>query len=30
VYVATRGNNSGGADSSTTTPGELEIYGLTQ
>jgi hypothetical protein len=30
VYVATRGNNSGGADSSTSTPGELEIYGLTQ
>ena len=30
VYVATRGNNTGGADSSTSTPGELEIYGLTQ
>jgi hypothetical protein len=29
VYVATRGNNTGGADSSTSTPGELEIYGLT-
>ncbi len=29
VYVATRGNNSGGADNSTSTPGELEIYGLT-
>jgi hypothetical protein len=29
VYVATRGNNAGGADSSTTVPGELEIYGLT-
>jgi hypothetical protein len=28
VYVATRGNNTGGADSSTSTPGELEIYGL--
>jgi hypothetical protein len=28
VYVATRGNNSGGADTSTSTPGELEIYGL--
>lgn len=28
VYVGTRGNNAGGADSSTTTPGELEIYGL--
>ncbi len=30
VYVATRGNNTGGADGSTSTPGELEIYGLTQ
>ncbi len=30
VYVATRGNNTGGADSSTSTPGELEIYGLKQ
>jgi hypothetical protein len=30
VYVATRGNNTGGANSSTSTPGELEIYGLTQ
>ena len=30
VYVGTRGNNIGGADSSTSTPGELEIYGLTQ
>jgi hypothetical protein len=29
VYVATRGNNTGGADNSTSTPGELEIYGLT-
>lgn len=28
VYVGTRGNNIGGADSSTSTPGELEIYGL--
>jgi hypothetical protein len=28
VYVATRGNNTGGADSATSTPGELEIYGL--
>lgn len=28
VYVGTRGNNAGGADGSTTTPGELEIYGL--
>ena len=30
VYVATRGNNSGGANNSTSTPGELEIYGLKQ
>ena len=30
VYVGTRGNNTGGADGSTSTPGELEIYGLTQ
>jgi hypothetical protein len=30
VYVATRGNNTGGAESSTSTPGELEIYGLKQ
>jgi hypothetical protein len=30
VYVATRGNNTGGANSSTSTPGELEIYGLKQ
>jgi hypothetical protein len=29
VYVATRGNNAGGADNSASTPGELEIYGLT-
>jgi hypothetical protein len=29
VYVATRGNNAGGAENSTSTPGELEIYGLT-
>jgi hypothetical protein len=28
VYVATRGNNAGGADNSTSTPGELDIYGL--
>jgi hypothetical protein len=28
VYVGTRGNNIGGADSSTTVPGELEVYGL--
>ena len=29
VYVGTRGNNAGGADSSTTIPGELDIYGIT-
>jgi hypothetical protein len=29
VYVATRGNNTGGPDGSTSAPGELEIYGLT-
>jgi hypothetical protein len=29
VYVGTRGNNIGGADDSTSTPGEFEIYGLT-
>jgi hypothetical protein len=28
VYIGTRGNNIGGADSSTSIPGELEIYGL--
>ena len=28
VYVGTRGNNKGGADSSTNVPGELDIYGL--
>lgn len=28
VYVGTRGNNAGGADNSTTTPGELDVYGL--
>jgi hypothetical protein len=28
VYVGTRGNNAGGADSSTSTPGELDIYAL--
>jgi hypothetical protein len=30
VFVGTRGNNIGGADSSTTVPGELDIYGLKQ
>lgn len=30
LYVARRGNNTGGADGSTSTPGQLEIYGLTQ
>ena len=28
VYVGTCGNNIGGADNSSGTPGELEIYGL--
>jgi hypothetical protein len=28
VYVGTRGNNTGGADSSTSIPGELDVYGL--
>jgi hypothetical protein len=28
VYVPTRGNNIGGAENSTTTPGELDVYGL--
>jgi Putative Ig domain len=28
VYVGTRGNNAGGADTSTSTPGELDVYGL--
>jgi hypothetical protein len=28
VYVGTRGNNIGGADGSTSTPGELDVYGL--
>jgi len=28
VFVGTRGNNTGGNDSSTSTPGELDIYGL--
>jgi Putative Ig domain len=28
VYVGTRGNNAGGADSSTSIPGELDVYGL--
>ena len=28
VYVGTRGNNTGGADNSTTIPGELDVYGL--
>jgi hypothetical protein len=30
VFVGTRGNNAGGADSSTSAPGELDIYGLTK
>jgi len=28
VYIGTRGNNTGGADSSTSVPGELDVYGL--
>jgi hypothetical protein len=28
VYVGTRGNNTGGAASSTSTPGELDVFGL--
>jgi hypothetical protein len=28
VYVGTRGNNAGGAEASTTIPGELDVYGL--
>jgi hypothetical protein len=28
VYIGTRGNNAGGASSSTTVPGELDVYGL--
>jgi hypothetical protein len=28
VYVGTRGNNAGGADNSTTIPGELDVFGL--
>jgi hypothetical protein len=28
VYVGTRGNNAGGAASSTSTPGEIDVYGL--
>lgn len=28
VYVGTRGNNLGGVDSSTSAPGELDVYGL--
>jgi hypothetical protein len=28
VYIGTRGNNAGGADNSTSTPGELDIYAL--
>jgi hypothetical protein len=30
VYVGTRGNNKGGSPTSTSTPGELDIYGLKQ
>ena len=28
VYVGTRGNNTGGSDTSTSVPGELDVYGL--
>ncbi len=28
VYVGTRGNNTGGAAGSTSTPGEIDVYGL--
>ena len=28
VYIGTRGNNAGGADNTTSVPGELDIYGL--
>jgi hypothetical protein len=28
VYVGTRGNNAGGVDTSSTAPGELDVYGL--
>jgi hypothetical protein len=28
VYIGTRGNNIGGSDSSTTVPGELDVYGI--
>jgi hypothetical protein len=30
VYVGTRGNNTGDVDTSTSTPGELDIFGLSQ
>ena len=29
VYVGTRGNNTGGPDTTTAVPGELDVYGLT-
>jgi len=28
VYVGTRGNNAGGDNNSTSSPGELDVYGL--
>jgi len=28
VFIGTRGNNTGGADGSSSTPGELDIYAL--
>jgi len=30
VYIGTRGNNAGGADNSTSIPGELDVYGPTK
>jgi hypothetical protein len=30
VYIGTRGNNKGDADSATSVPGELDVYGLLQ
>jgi hypothetical protein len=28
VYIGTRGNNTGGADNTTSIPGELDVYGI--
>ncbi|MGH8220025.1 MAG: putative Ig domain-containing protein [Steroidobacteraceae bacterium] len=30
VYIGTRGNNTGGSDGSTSTPGELDVYGFAE